>query len=163
MPCLHAADFWVLHVYLTYNSRFRMPIRQMVIKNSQDSHVSVVNLMTQRVTTNPQTMITWLENLRVSGGGDCPEYALSGMLKGTCKQQTGKSLSLRPCTVYLYNHNIIHQRSTIMYSLHCRNRNIQQTFQHLPVYWCWRQRREVAEAGVGVSHGEISNPSLPSH
>lgn len=28
-------------------------------------------------------MITWLEDLVVSGGGDCAEYALSGMLKGT--------------------------------------------------------------------------------
>lgn len=40
------------------------------------------SLTTGRKTTNPQTMITWLEDLVVSGGGDCAEYALSGMLKG---------------------------------------------------------------------------------
>lgn len=40
------------------------------------------SLTTGRMTTNPQTMITWLQNIAVNGGGDCAEYAMSGMLKG---------------------------------------------------------------------------------
>lgn len=40
------------------------------------------SLTTGKVTTNPQTMITWLQAIAVSGGGDCAEYAMSGMLKG---------------------------------------------------------------------------------
>lgn len=43
---------------------------------------------TGRMTTNPQTMITWLQNIAVNGGGDCAEYAMSGMLKGTAHRHT---------------------------------------------------------------------------
>ncbi|XP_061178318.1 uncharacterized protein LOC133186947 [Saccostrea echinata] len=40
------------------------------------------SLTTGRKTTDPHTMITWLQNLKVDGGDDCPEYALTGLLKG---------------------------------------------------------------------------------
>lgn len=40
------------------------------------------------MTTNPQTMITLLQNIAVDGGGDCAEYAMSGMLKGTAHRHT---------------------------------------------------------------------------
>ena len=37
------------------------------------------------MTTDPQEMLTWLKGLSVSGGGDCAEYAMSGMLLGKYK------------------------------------------------------------------------------
>lgn len=37
------------------------------------------------MTTDPQVMLTWLKALSVSGGGDCAEYAMSGMLLGKYK------------------------------------------------------------------------------
>lgn len=33
-------------------------------------------------TTDFQTMLKWLDDIRVGGGDDCPEYAMSGILKG---------------------------------------------------------------------------------
>lgn len=35
-----------------------------------------------RNTTDFKTMLTWLDEIRVAGGDDCPEYAMSGILKG---------------------------------------------------------------------------------
>ncbi|XP_034329464.2 uncharacterized protein [Magallana gigas] len=35
-----------------------------------------------RNTTDFKTMLTWLDDIRVAGGDDCPEYAMSGILKG---------------------------------------------------------------------------------
>lgn len=35
-----------------------------------------------RITTDFKTMLTWLDDIRVDGGDDCPEYAMSGILKG---------------------------------------------------------------------------------
>lgn len=40
------------------------------------------NLTMGRNTTDFKTMLTWLDDIRVDGGGDCPEYAMSGILKG---------------------------------------------------------------------------------
>ncbi|XP_062573737.1 von Willebrand factor A domain-containing protein 7-like [Saccostrea cucullata] len=40
------------------------------------------SLTTGRQTNDPEVMLKWLKNLGVTGGGDCPEYAMTGMLKG---------------------------------------------------------------------------------
>ncbi|XP_062573733.1 von Willebrand factor A domain-containing protein 7-like [Saccostrea cucullata] len=53
------------------------------------------SLTTGRKTTDPQTMITWLQNLKVSGGDDCPEYALTGLLKGI-------EMSNKNSKIYIY-------------------------------------------------------------
>ncbi|XP_055995684.1 uncharacterized protein LOC125647200 isoform X2 [Ostrea edulis] len=54
------------------------------------------SLTTGRETTNPQTMIRWLENLSVNGGGDCPEYAMTGMLKGI--EMSNRNSKIYLCT-----------------------------------------------------------------
>lgn len=43
----------------------------------------IENLTTGRETSDWVEMIGWMRNLTVSGGDDCPEYALSGLLKGS--------------------------------------------------------------------------------
>ncbi|XP_078333510.1 uncharacterized protein LOC111100854 isoform X2 [Crassostrea virginica] len=40
------------------------------------------NLTTGKSTSDPYTMLDWLKYIFVSGGGDCPEYAMTGLLKG---------------------------------------------------------------------------------
>ncbi|XP_060084678.1 von Willebrand factor A domain-containing protein 7-like [Ylistrum balloti] len=39
-------------------------------------------LTTARNTTDANEMIEWIDGLSASGGGDCPEYAMSGLLAG---------------------------------------------------------------------------------
>ncbi|XP_062595641.1 von Willebrand factor A domain-containing protein 7-like [Saccostrea cucullata] len=41
-------------------------------------------------------MIRWIEAIRVDGGGDCPEFALSGMLKGI--ELSGRNSKIFLCT-----------------------------------------------------------------
>ncbi|XP_062606286.1 von Willebrand factor A domain-containing protein 7-like, partial [Saccostrea cucullata] len=53
------------------------------------------SLTTGRKTTDPQTMISWRQNLTVSGGDDCPEYALTGLLKGI-------EMSNKDSKIYIY-------------------------------------------------------------
>ncbi|XP_061173533.1 von Willebrand factor A domain-containing protein 7-like [Saccostrea echinata] len=53
-----------------------------------------VTLETARETTSADEMIKWLTDLRVDGGGDCPEYALSGLL-------TGATMSNNKSAVYI--------------------------------------------------------------
>lgn len=43
-----------------------------------------VDLEKSRVTNDADEMINWINGLTVSGGGDCPEYSLSGLITGTC-------------------------------------------------------------------------------
>ncbi|XP_033725992.1 von Willebrand factor A domain-containing protein 7-like [Pecten maximus] len=45
------------------------------------------NLTTVNTTTDGDEMIRWIDELTVYGGGDCPEYAMSGILAaiGACK------------------------------------------------------------------------------
>nr|XP_022288711.1 von Willebrand factor A domain-containing protein 7-like [Crassostrea virginica] len=40
------------------------------------------SLTTGRETSDPYTMLDWLDEIIVSGGDDCPEYAMTGLLKG---------------------------------------------------------------------------------
>nr|XP_022288697.1 von Willebrand factor A domain-containing protein 7-like isoform X3 [Crassostrea virginica] len=40
------------------------------------------NLTTGKSTSDPFTMLEWLKYIFVGGGGDCPEYAMTGLLKG---------------------------------------------------------------------------------
>ncbi|XP_062566521.1 von Willebrand factor A domain-containing protein 7-like [Saccostrea cucullata] len=54
-----------------------------------------VDLETSRVTADADEMIDWLSKLSVSGGADCPEYSLSGLL-------TGATLSNKNSPVYIY-------------------------------------------------------------
>ncbi|XP_013381201.1 von Willebrand factor A domain-containing protein 7-like [Lingula anatina] len=41
------------------------------------------NLTEVRVTNDSDVMVSWLKAIKVKGGGDCPEYLLSGMIEGT--------------------------------------------------------------------------------
>lgn len=41
-----------------------------------------VDLEENRVTNDADEMISWINGLTVSGGGDCPEYSLSGLITG---------------------------------------------------------------------------------
>lgn len=43
-----------------------------------------VDLEKSRVTNDADEMISWINGLTVSGGDDCPEYSLSGLITGTC-------------------------------------------------------------------------------
>ncbi|XP_062573736.1 von Willebrand factor A domain-containing protein 7-like [Saccostrea cucullata] len=54
------------------------------------------SLTTGRQTDNPEVMINWLKNLAVTGGGDCPEYAMTGMLKGI--EMSNKNSKIYLCT-----------------------------------------------------------------
>ncbi|XP_078333516.1 von Willebrand factor A domain-containing protein 7-like isoform X2 [Crassostrea virginica] len=54
------------------------------------------SLTNGRMTTDPQEMLTWLKGLSVSGGGDCAEYAMSGMLLGIQKSNPKSKIYL--CT-----------------------------------------------------------------
>lgn len=44
--------------------------------------VLLANLTIYKETKNAATMKQWLKNITVSGGGDCPEYAMSGLVQG---------------------------------------------------------------------------------
>uniref|UniRef100_K1RCH7 Hemicentin-1 n=1 Tax=Magallana gigas TaxID=29159 RepID=K1RCH7_MAGGI len=54
-----------------------------------------VDLEKSRVTNDADEMINWINGLTVSGGGDCPEYSLSGLI-------TGATLSNFNSTIYIY-------------------------------------------------------------
>lgn len=41
-----------------------------------------VDLEENRVTNDADEMIIWINGLTVSGGDDCPEYSLSGLITG---------------------------------------------------------------------------------
>lgn len=43
-----------------------------------------VDLEKSRVTNDADEMISLINGLTVSGGDDCPEYSLSGLITGTC-------------------------------------------------------------------------------
>ncbi|XP_062603094.1 uncharacterized protein LOC134264839 isoform X2 [Saccostrea cucullata] len=47
-----------------------------------------VHLETSRVTADGDEMVDWLNKLSVSGGDDCPEYSLSGLLTERYKRQS---------------------------------------------------------------------------
>nr|XP_022299802.1 uncharacterized protein LOC111108306 [Crassostrea virginica] len=40
------------------------------------------NLTTGRKTSDPYTFLTWINEIEVGGGGDCPDYLYTGLLKG---------------------------------------------------------------------------------
>lgn len=42
-----------------------------------------VELETNHTTANPDEMMSMLNSLSVSGGADCPEYSISGLITGT--------------------------------------------------------------------------------
>nr|XP_034325428.1 von Willebrand factor A domain-containing protein 7 isoform X2 [Crassostrea gigas] len=54
-----------------------------------------VDLEKSRVTNDADEMISWINGLTVSGGDDCPEYSLSGLI-------TGATLSNFNSTIYIY-------------------------------------------------------------
>uniref|UniRef100_A0A8W8HU46 VWFA domain-containing protein n=1 Tax=Magallana gigas TaxID=29159 RepID=A0A8W8HU46_MAGGI len=54
-----------------------------------------VDLEQSRFTNDGDEMISWIKGLTVSGGGDCPEYSLSGLI-------TGATLSNHNSTIYIY-------------------------------------------------------------
>ncbi|XP_055997888.1 von Willebrand factor A domain-containing protein 7-like [Ostrea edulis] len=54
------------------------------------------NLTTGRETSDWVEMIGWMRNLTVSGGDDCPEYALSGLLKGI--EMSNRNSKIYLCT-----------------------------------------------------------------
>ncbi|XP_061173534.1 uncharacterized protein LOC133182699 [Saccostrea echinata] len=54
-----------------------------------------VDFETSRVTADADEMIDWLGSLSASGGADCPEYSLSGLI-------TGATLSNHNSPVYIY-------------------------------------------------------------
>lgn len=39
-------------------------------------------LTTYKETANATIMQKWLNDIRVGGGGDCPEYSMTGLVKG---------------------------------------------------------------------------------
>lgn len=41
-----------------------------------------VSLNTVRTTPSGDTMKAWVKNVNAHGGGDCPEYAMDGLIKG---------------------------------------------------------------------------------
>lgn len=45
-----------------------------------------VDLEKSRVTNDADEMINWINGLTVSGGGDCPEYSLSGLITGNINE-----------------------------------------------------------------------------
>lgn len=51
-----------------------------------------VDLEKSRVTNDADEMISWINGLTVSGGGDCPEYSLSGLIAGNINQPKFTSL-----------------------------------------------------------------------
>ncbi|XP_052698330.1 von Willebrand factor A domain-containing protein 7-like isoform X1 [Crassostrea angulata] len=54
-----------------------------------------VDLEKIRVTNDADEMISWINGLTVSGGGDCPEYSLSGLIAGA-------TFSNHNSTIYIY-------------------------------------------------------------
>lgn len=54
-----------------------------------------VDLEKSQVTDDADEMISWINSLTVDGGGDCPEYSLSGLI-------TGATLSNLNSTIYIY-------------------------------------------------------------
>ncbi|XP_065943738.1 von Willebrand factor A domain-containing protein 7 [Magallana gigas] len=54
-----------------------------------------VDLEENRVTNDADEMISWINGLTVSGGDDCPEYSLSGLI-------TGATLSNHNSSIFLY-------------------------------------------------------------
>ncbi|XP_048737474.1 von Willebrand factor A domain-containing protein 7-like isoform X2 [Ostrea edulis] len=54
-----------------------------------------VELETNHTTANPDEMMSMLNSLSVSGGADCPEYSISGLI-------TAATLSNRNSSVYVY-------------------------------------------------------------
>lgn len=48
--------------------------------------MNCVDLEKSRVTNDADEMISWINSLTVDGGGDCPEYSLSGLITGNTNQ-----------------------------------------------------------------------------
>lgn len=46
------------------------------------AHEIVANLTTGRKKSDPFTFLTWINEIEVGGGGDCPDYVYTGLLKG---------------------------------------------------------------------------------
>lgn len=76
---------WCFHKFFITN-------RKLILWNLKEFILwTAANLTTGRTTSNPYIMLDWLDYLILSGGGDCPEYTMTGMLKG------------RTCYLYLLN------------------------------------------------------------
>ncbi|XP_021352175.1 von Willebrand factor A domain-containing protein 7-like [Mizuhopecten yessoensis] len=98
------------------------------------------SLTTGTVVTSGDDMISSLRALRVNGGGDCPEYSMSGILKGI-------SLSRNGSTVYLFTDADAKDRSKVSEVI--RNANSKDIKIHLlPTGSCSRRRRSIGESRV---------------